>query len=195
MSNDRYEQLGTWIFDGDTSLTITPLKAFQDILGLDKVLFHKGLSTTRSKDSSSFDQALKIAEEAEVVVMILGEESILTGEAHSRANINLPGAQSELLKYISKSGKKIILVIMTSRPLTIEKDLPFCDAVLYAWHPGSMGGPALAEIVFGMVSPSGKLPVTFPRTVGQIPIYYSHKNTGRPYQENYCTRSGRDSGA
>ena len=184
MANDRYEQLGTWIFDGDTTLTITPLMAFQDLLGADRVLFQKGLPTTRSKDRSLFERALKIAEEAETVIVILGEESILTGEAHSRAKLNLPGAQSELLRYVAQSGKKIILVIMTSRPLTIEEDLPYCDAVLYAWHPGSMGGSALAEIIFGMISPSGKLPVTFPRTVGQIPIYYSHKNTGRPYQEN-----------
>lgn len=184
MSDDRYEQLGTWIFDGDTTLTITPLQALKDRFGEDRILFEKGLSTTRSRDQGRFGSAVNMVEKADVTVLILGEESILTGEAHSRAKLGLPGAQSDLIRVLSESGKPLILVIMTSRPLVIEEEIKYCDAVLYAWHPGSMGGAALAEVLLGQESPSGKLPVTFPRTEGQIPVYYSHKNTGRPYRED-----------
>lgn len=187
MSDDRYEQLGTWIFDGDTTMTITPLHALKNMMGEDRILYEKGLETTRSMDTSNFEKALNIAKEADAVVLVLGEESILTGEAHSRAKLNFPGAQSDLIKKVSESGKSVILIIMTSRPLIIEEDMKYCDAVLYAWHPGSMGGQALAEVLIGLESPSGKLPVTFPRTEGQIPIYYSHKNTGRPYRKDSFT--------
>ena len=112
--------------------------------------------------------------------MVLGEESILSGEAHCRADIDLPGAQEQLIEAIAETGKPIVLVIMAGRPLTLSNIIDKVDAILYAWHPGTMGGPAIADLLFGVESPSGKLPVTFPRVVGQIPIYYARKNTGRP---------------
>ena len=112
--------------------------------------------------------------------MFAGEEAILSGEARCRADIDLPGHQEKLIETIAATGKPIVLVIMAGRPLTIEKIIGKVDAVLYAWHPGSMGGPAIADLLFGVEVPSGKLPVTFPRMVGQIPIYYAQKNTGKP---------------
>lgn len=180
MADDRYEQLGTWTVDGDTNLSITPLMAILDFLGTNRVIYARGLGTTRSLDKSGFDSARKAAANAGAVVMFLGEEAILTGEAHSRAYLDLPGAQNELVREISGLGKPLILVIMTPRPLTIGAVSNDADAVLYAWHPGTMAGPALVDVLFGLESPSGKLPVTFVKAPGQIPMYYAHKSTGRP---------------
>jgi beta-glucosidase len=180
MANQKYEQLGTWIFDGDSDLTITPLEALKSELGESKVLFSEGLKYTRSKDKSGFGEALATAKNADVVVMCVGEEAILSGEAHCRATLDLPGAQDELIEEVSKAGKPIVLVVIAGRPLAIGEISKYADAVLYAFHPGTMGGSALASLLLGKENPSGKLPVTFPKSAGQIPIYYNHKNTGRP---------------
>ncbi|MDT8392698.1 MAG: beta-glucosidase BglX [Bacteroidales bacterium] len=184
MAHDRYEQLGTWIFDGDTNLSITPLMALKDMLGDEKVHYKKGLRNTRSTSLEGIPSAIRIAKDADVALVFAGEESIITGEAHSRAYLNLPGAQDDLIRELSETGTPLILLIMTPRPLCIGEIMEHADAVIYAWHPGTMAGPAIAEILFGHTSPSGKLPVTFPKAPGQIPVYYSHKNTGRPPDEN-----------
>ena len=181
MAHDRYEQLGTWVFDGDTNLSITPLMAFEEYLGKERVRFAKGVQTTRSLGKAGFAEAVAAARQSEAVVIFAGEEAILTGEAHSRAYLDLPGAQNDLIREIAKTGKPVVLVVMTSRPLTIGEISEYVDAVLYAWHPGTMAGPALVDVIFGLESPSGKLPVTFPKAAGQIPVYYAHKNTGRPF--------------
>ncbi len=123
---------------------------------------------------------MEIALDSDAVVLFLGEESILSGEAHSRADISLPGAQAELVQRIRETGKPVIAVILAGRPLTLTNIVDEVDAILFAWHPGTMGGPAIADLLFGVESPSGKLPATFPRMVGQIPIYYNQKNTGKP---------------
>jgi beta-glucosidase len=112
----------------------------------------------------------------------------LSGESHCRANIDLPGAQSELVDAISQTGKPIIAVILAGRPLAIRPMIDKVQSIMYAWHPGTMAGPAIADLIFGVESPSGKLPVTFPTTVGQIPIYYTHKNTGKPATKESWTR-------
>ena len=119
-------------------------------------------------------------EQSEVAILFLGEEAILSGEARSRAFLDLPGAQAALVDAIAAAGKPMVEVILAGRPLTFHASIESAGAVLYAWHPGTMGGPAIANLLFGDVVPSGKLPVTFPRTVGQVPIYYAHLNTGRP---------------
>src|SRR5690606_2176949 len=129
---------------------------------------------------SQFEAALDAARQSDVVLFFGGEEAILSGEAHSRARLDLPGAQDALIAEIARSGRPLVLVILAGRPLTIGSAAEKADAVLYAWHPGTMCGPALVDLIFGTESPSGKLPVTFPSTEGQIPIYYAHKNTGRP---------------
>lgn len=180
MANQKYEQLGTWIFDADINLSITPLKAMRTKLGKNKVLFAEGLNYSRSKDHNGFKKAISTAQQSDVVILCLGEESIISGEAHSRAEINLPGAQRELIEAIAKTGKPIIMVVIAGRPLAIGEIIQNADAVFYAFHPGTMGGEALADLLMGDENPSAKLPVSFPKSAGQIPFYYNHKNTGRP---------------
>ncbi len=181
LADDPYEQLGTWIFDGDPSMSQTPLQAIRDLAGEKVEIRHvRAMETTRSRSTQAFGDALAAARAADAVVVFLGEESILSGEAHSRADIGLPGSQVELVRTLGRAGKPLIAVIQAGRPLTLAPILEHVDALLFAWHPGTMGGPAIADILFGVESPSGKLPVTFPSMVGQIPIYYAHKQTGRP---------------
>lgn len=182
MADAAYEQLGTWTFDGDRKKTITPLKALQDEYSTIDYVYEPGLTYSRDK-SKDFSKAIKAAKSADVAVVFVGEEAILSGEAHCLSNINLIGQQSELIKAIKGAGKPVVMVVMAGRPLTIERDLPYVDAVLYSFHPGTMGGPAIMDLLFGKENPSGRLPVTFVREVGQIPMYYNHNNTGRPAPE------------
>ena len=181
LANAPHEQLGTWVFDGDPGRAITPLHAIRALLGEHVELHHvPAMAHSRSRAGPGFDEAVAAAEAADVVLLFLGEEAILSGEAHSRADIGLPGDQAELVRRIGQAGKPVIAVIMAGRPLTLAHIEEEVDAILFAWHPGTMGGPAIADLLFGVESPSGKLPVTFPRMVGQVPIYYSQKNTGKP---------------
>ncbi|WP_233565275.1 beta-glucosidase BglX [Aquimarina sp. AD10] len=179
LANAPHEQLGTWTFDGEKEHTVTPLDAFKKDESY-KILYSDGLSYSRDKSNKKFAEAIQIARSSDVVLFFAGEEAILSGEAHSRANLNLPGAQEELINELQKTGKPIVLVIMAGRPITLGNILDKVDAVVMAWHPGTMGGPALKDIITGVVTPSGKLPVTWPKEVGQIPMHYNHKNTGRP---------------
>jgi beta-glucosidase len=181
LADDDYEQLGTWIFDGNPSLSVTPLEAIQQHLGDQVRIEHvHALETSRSRSTEGFTKAVEEAQNADAVIMFLGEESILSGETHSRAEIGLPGSQEQLVNAVRATGKPLILVIMAGRPLTLVNISDKVDALLFAWHPGTMAGPAISDILFGVESPSGKLPATFPRMVGQVPIHYNHKNTGRP---------------
>jgi beta-glucosidase len=176
-----HEQLGTWSFDGEKEKTITPVIALRNnYSGSVKIMYEPGLEFSRQTDKSGFIKAINIARNADAIVAIVGEESILSGEAHCLADLNLVGAQKELIQELKKTGKPLVVIIMAGRPLTIEEELKAADAMLYVFHPGTMGGPAIADILFGKVVPSGKLPVTFPKAVGQIPFYYNHNNTGRP---------------
>lgn len=172
------EQLGTWTFDGDGTYTKTPINAFQS--NNVNYNFVEGLSYSRDKSTKDFSKAVAAAKNSDVIVFIGGEEAILSGEAHSRANINLPGAQEQLIKELAKTGKPIVLVIMAGRPITLGNILKDVDAVLMTWHPGTMGGPAIHDMIFGIAEPKGRLPVTWPKVAGQLPLFYNHKNTGRP---------------
>ena len=174
------EQLGTWIFDGKKEDSQTPLKALQNSFGENNVFYAAGLSHSRSLSEEGFAIAIQQAEKSDVILFFAGEEAILSGEAHSRANINLPGLQEKLIAELQKTGKPIVLVLMAGRPITLGTVLPKVNALIMAWHPGTMAGPAISDILLGTVNPSGKLPVTWPKEVGQIPIYYNHPNTGRP---------------
>ena len=181
LADAPYEQLGTWIFDGDKSLSVTGLEGIQTLVGEEaEIRYVRAMPTSRSRTDIQFEEAFEAAQQSDAVVLFLGEESILSGEAHSRADINLPGAQAELVREVRKAGKPVIAVIQAGRPLTLSNIVNVVDAILFAWHPGTMGGSAIADVLFGVESPSGKLPVSFPRMVGQIPIYYNQKNTGKP---------------
>ena len=179
MADAPHDQLGTWAFDGEKGHTVTPLKALEARFP-GKVTYVPGLRYSREK-RDAFQDVVAAARRADVVLVFLGEEAILSGEAHSLADLNLKGSQSELLAALKAAGKPVVATVMAGRPLTVERDLPNCGALLYAFHPGTMGGPALANLIFGDANPSGKTPVTFLRTVGQAPLYYSHNMTGRPY--------------
>jgi len=182
MANAPYDQLGTWSFDGDKNKTVTPLKALQTEYSNINYVYEPGLTYSRDKNTN-FEKAVKAVESADVAVVFVGEEAILSGEAHSLSNINLMGQQSNLIKALKSTGKPVVMVVIAGRPLTIEQDLPNVDAVLYNFHPGTMGGIAIVDLLFGKENPSGRLPVTFVREVGQIPMYYNHNNTGRPAQD------------
>ena len=181
MADAPYEQMGTWVFDGEKEHTQTPLTAIKEMYGdRVKVLFEKGLDYSRDKNTAGIARAVNAAYQADAVVIFVGEESILSGEAHSLANLNLQGAQSQLIKELAATGKPVVTVVMAGRQLVIADEVMASDAMLYSFHPGTMGGPAIADILFGKVNPSGKTPVTFPRMSGQVPIYYAQHKTGRP---------------
>ena len=179
LADAPHDQLGTWCFDGEKEHTITPLRALEARYP-GQIRFEPGLKYSRQR-RDRFDEVTAAARQADVVLAFVGEESILSGEAHSVADLNLKGSQSELLAALKACGKPVVAVVMAGRSLTVERDLAHCDAMLYSFHPGTMGGPALAGLLSGDVNPSGKTPVTFLRTVGQVPLYYNHHMTGRPY--------------
>lgn len=184
------EQLGTWTVDGKPENTVTPLQAIKDeYSNTIEISYVKGLESARSDNNDGFQEAIDTVNKSDAAILVLGEDHLLSGETHSRAFLNLPGAQEELINELSKTGKPIVLVIMAGRSLTFGNVANKVNSILYAWHPGTMGGPAIADIIFGKTSPSGKLPITFPRTVGQIPLYYNHKNTGRPPAPNQLGRT------
>lgn len=187
MADAPHDQMGTWVFDGDKNYTVTPVAALKGEYKDVNYVYEQGLAYSRDKSTANFEKAKQAAASADVAVVFLGEEAILSGEAHSLSNINLIGLQSDLLKAVKSAGKPVVLVIMAGRPLTIERDLPYADAVLFNFHPGTMGGPAILDLLFGKANPSGKLPATFVREVGQIPMYYNHNNTGRPAPETVMT--------
>lgn len=181
MADAPHDQMGTWVFDGEKTHTVTPLMALKETLG-DEVdlIYEPGLKYSRDYSKEGIERAVAAAKKADVILVFVGEEAILSGEAHSLAGLDLQGAQSELIVALKAIDKPLVTVVMAGRPLTIEKEVAHSDAVLYCFHPGTMGGAAIADLLVGKVSPSGKTPVTFPKMVGQIPCYYAHNQTGRP---------------
>lgn len=177
LADAPYEQMGTWAFDGDETHSVTPLAALKKDYN---VIYEPGTAFSRDRSIAGIAKAKAAASRADAIVVFAGEEAILSGEAHCLSDLNLQGAQSELIAAMRQTGKKVIVVVMAGRPLTIGRDLENCDAMLYSFHPGTMGGEAIADLLSGKTVPSGKTPVTFLKTVGQAPMYYNHLNTGRP---------------
>lgn len=185
LADDEYEQLGTWIFDADLNRSQTCLQALQSLLAAKcEVTFCKALENTRHWHNENIAQAVENAKQADVAILFLGEESILSGEAHCRSELDLPGGQQVLLDEVAATGTPVVLVIMAGRSLCLQSVLDKAHAVVYAWHGGSMAGPAIADLLFGVAEPSGKLPISFPRKVGQIPLYYAQKPGGKPVTEH-----------
>lgn len=178
------EQLGTWVFDGDPRLAVTPLAALRNLVGEDNVIFDPILNYSRDKSEIPVDKLTELCDDVDLVISVVGEEAILSGEAHCLSDIGLQGSQSELLRQLSILGKPLVTVVIAGRPLDISDETEWTDALIYSFAPGTMGGPAIINTIVGENNPSGKLPVTFPLSVGQIPIYYNHNNTGRPASGN-----------
>ncbi len=180
LANSKSDPLGPWHAMGDSSDVITVVKGISDkVSSRTKILYSKGCSIEDSS-KDGFGKAKEAAQNADVVIMVLGESENMSGEAHSRSSIELPGVQNDLVKEINELGKPVVVVLMNGRPLATEWISENVPAIVESWFLGIKSGSAIAEVLFGDYNPSGKLPVTIPRTTGQIPIYYNHKSTGRP---------------
>ncbi len=180
LAANQSELLGCWWGAGDTKDAIPILTGIQAAVSPEtKILYAQGCAI-QDANTQGFAEAVSIANQADAVVAVLGEAAWMSGEAASRASLDLPGVQEQLLQELHKTGKPIILVLLNGRPLTIAWAEANVAAILECWFLGTETGPAVASVLFGDYNPSAKLPITFPRTVGQIPIYYSYKSTGRP---------------
>jgi len=182
---DEYDILGNWAAKGDRKgKAVSVFEGVSEYLNPSQILYSKGCEILKD-DDSGFDEAISISKQADEIVLVMGEGHHMSGEAASRTNLKIPGIQPELIKKIREANpnKKITLVLMNGRPLNLSDEVNQVDAILEVWFPGTMGGAATADLLFGKVNPSGKLTVTFPRNVGQVPIYYNMKNTGRPIPE------------
>lgn len=186
LGNSKEDMIGSWSAAGDRKTRpITLLEGLQQRAPKGTtVSFAKGASYAFEDEGKTdgFAEALALAQKSDVIVAAMGERWDMTGEASSRTSLDLPGAQQALLEELKKTGKPIILVLLSGRPNSIEWADANVDAILHAWYPGTMGGHAIADVLYGDYNPSGKLPVTFPRNVGQVPIHYDMKNTGRPIE-------------
>ncbi len=187
LADSKADMIGSWAAAGDRETKpVTLLEGLKARFG-DNVQLHyargAGYEFDANPDRKMLREAINAAKKSDLIVVAAGERWDMTGEAASRTSLTLPGAQSELLEALKETGKPVVLVLMNGRPLSIEWADANVDAILEAWYPGTMGGHAIADVLSGDYNPSGKLPVTFPRNVGQVPIHYNMKNTGRPYTE------------
>lgn len=202
LADSRSNMLGTWAPTGDTELAVTVLEGFQNALeNSSKIWFAKGANISndpvfaanvnslglrieidKRSPETMLQEAVSVAKKADVIVAVVGEASEMTGESASRSDISLPESQKTLLLELAKTGKPLVVVNMSGRPMTIAGDVELADAYVQMWHAGVEAGNALADVIFGDYNPSGKLTATFPRNVGQIPIYYGIRNTGRPQE-------------
>ncbi len=191
LANEKNSPLGSWRLASEDGSAVSVLEGMKNYKG-NTLTYRKGADVTigettfvydlkmNTTDKSGFNEAIEVAKKADVVVMVLGEHGFQSGEGRSRTNLDLPGVQQELLEAVFAVNKNIVLVLNNGRPLTIswaEKHIP---TIVEAWQLGTQTGNAVAQVLYGDYNPSGKLPMTFPRNVGQVPIYYNYKSTGRP---------------
>lgn len=184
LANSKDDPLGGWSQQGNANDVVTVLEGIKNKLGKSTEVSYEAGCTILGEEKNGFEKAIELAKISDVAIVVVGESRNMAGEASSRANIDLPGIQEGLVEAIQKTGKPVVVVLMNGRPLTIPWIQENVSAVLETWYLGIQAGNAIADVLFGDYNPSGKLPVTFPRYVGQIPIYYNHKNTGRPYNPN-----------
>jgi beta-glucosidase len=183
LADDSASVLGGWAAAGRPADAVTVLGGIRRTLGrTTRVLYARG-APVDSIDTRGFDEAVRIARQADAVVLVLGEDRDMSAEARNRTSLDLPGVQTQLAQAVQATGKPVVAVLLNGRPLAIPWLADNVPAILEAWYPGSEAGLAIADVLFGDYNPGGKLPVTFPRNVGQVPIYYNHKNTGRPPSE------------
>ena len=200
LANNKSNMLGTWAVSGDAQLSIPVLDGLKNIAGNNvNILYAKGANITddtalakkvnvfgekadidKRSSEEMIIESINVANRSDVIVAVIGEASEMTGEASSRSEISLPQSQTNLLRALVKTGKPLVLVVMSGRPLTLSWENENATSILEAWFPGHEAGNAIADVLFGNYNPSGKTTISFPRNVGQIPVYYNHKNTGRP---------------
>jgi beta-glucosidase len=212
LANDQSNMLGTWAVSGDSKLSIPVMDGIKNVAGSNvNVLYAKGANLSddilfakkvnvfgtrididKRTPDEMMNEALEIANKSDVIVAVVGEASEMTGEAASRTDITLPESQKKLIRALVKTGKPVVLVMMSGRPLALVEENKLATSILHVWHAGTEAGNAIADVLFGNYNPSGKLSVSFPVNIGQVPIYYSQKNTGRPssddspkFQSNY----------
>jgi len=180
LAKSKEDMLGFWNVEWpDNSDVISQFEGIEKRVGKQKLLYAKGCEISDSSEVG-FTEAIEVANKADIVILSVGEKRDISGEARSRSNIQLPGVQEELIKAMYATGKQVIVLINAGRPLVFNWTADHVPAILYTWWLGSEAGNAIADVLFGDYNPSGKLPMTFPRNEGQIPIYYNYLNTGRP---------------
>jgi beta-glucosidase len=183
LANSKAEMNSNWSGDGRPEDPITVVEALNQKFPRKKIRFEQGCDPACESDTG-FAKAIDAVKDSDFAILVLGESQAMSGEAASRSNIDLPGKQLDLVKAIHATGKPYAVVLINGRPLTINWLAENSPAILEAWFPGTMAGPAIVDTLFGDVDPGGKLPVTFPRSVGQIPLFYNQKRTGRPFKAN-----------
>jgi len=202
LANNQRDMLGTWVVAGDWQKSISVMQGIKNVVGDGVTInYAKGANITEDSlfiqrlnffgqqmvavDPKPADELLKEAIEAakksDVIVAVVGESQSMSGESSSRSDIDIPESQKNMLKELAKLGKPLVIVLFNGRPLTLTWEDKHASAILDVWAPGTEAGNAVADVLFGDYNPAGKITATFPRSVGQIPIYYNHKNTGRPY--------------
>lgn len=185
LANNKEEMNGTWAFFGESKDPVSILEGIKNQVGPKTAVTYQEGCDLYSNNRDKFAAAIASAKKADVVLFVAGESAVMNGEGASRSDISLPGGQEELLRELVKTGRPIVVILVNGRPLTLEWVDQNVSAILETWTLGSESGNAVADVLFGDYNPSGKLPVSFPRNVGQIPLYYNHKNTGRPYSGKY----------
>ncbi|MDE2143215.1 MAG: glycoside hydrolase family 3 C-terminal domain-containing protein [Elusimicrobia bacterium] len=192
VGNDGAAVLGSWFGDGRSTEAVTLLDGIRAALPNATAVYSTGCSVKGETDEG-FAAAVAAAKNSDAVILTLGEAGDMTGEATSRAYLDVPGRQLDLAKAVLSAGRPTVVVLLNGRPLTIPWLAEHAPSILEAWQPGTEGGSAVADVLFGDANPGGKLPITFPRAVGQIPLYYDHKNTGRPPEDdNHYTSKYQD---
>lgn len=184
LADNQSELIGAWSAAGNGNDCVSLLKGIQDKVGETTQIRHAKGCDFEGTDRSGFEAAIGLARQSDAVIVAVGEKISLIGEATSRSDINLPGVQEELVRALVATGKPVIVVLMNGRPLTIPWIADNAPAILETWFLGTQAGNAIADVLFGDYNPSGKLPMTFPRNLGQVPIFYNNKNTGRPFAPN-----------
>ncbi|MFC1996862.1 glycoside hydrolase family 3 C-terminal domain-containing protein [Chloroflexota bacterium] len=186
LADDHHEILGTWHRIGRDEDTESVFDGIKAVLPKDAELTYTLGCDLTGKSPTNIDEAVTAAQKADIVILVVGEAELMSGEAHSRAYLGLPGKQQFLIEAVHATGTPVVVVLMSGRPLVIPWIAENMPAILCAWHGGLRSGRAVADIIFGHTNPSGKLTATWPRSVGQIPIYYAHKMTGRPPDGDGC---------
>jgi beta-glucosidase len=183
LADDKTDMIGSWSGDGQSKDAVTLLAGIKAKTPSAAIAYAKGCEI-EGDSTAGFDEAVRAAQKSDVVVVAVGEAAAMSGEAASRSSLDLPGQQTNLIKALQATGKPVVVVLMNGRPLTINWIAQNSPAILETWFAGTQAGNAIADVLFGDTNPGGKLPVTFPRAVGQEPLYYNHMNTGRPPDAN-----------